>query len=227
MNMEIESDKKWKLSKTAYLKGRQCLKALYLHKQREFSKPDRPLNKPEQKGKSFEAHIHKVLFAGGINIADELQNNFKAYPDRTKELLDSHGEITLFEAGIVSSDAFIMVDVMIKNLNGQIEIYEIKNQSKLKSHTLWDAAFQYYVAKKHFGEQLVKFKIILRDRNNDYKILDIEDQITKRLSQVEAEIHQFKKMLRSEEEPQLAMGKQCDLPYACKYKTYCLANNLI
>ena len=91
------------LSKSKYIRGLQCDRALWL----DVFNPRLARYTAEQMrrfdlGREFE-YAFKDTFPGGIDISAELKRNVDAYPERTAQLLDG-GEVDLFEAGFLYDD---------------------------------------------------------------------------------------------------------------------------
>jgi len=213
----------WLLSKTSFIKGQQCIKSLYLHRYKRELKADPSELQSHifKKGKSFEAQVRKALFPKGMDISQQLGTQIALYEVRTQELMSQNERCTLFEAGIISNQVLVLVDVLQKNQDGTISIFEIKNSTHLKSIAIWDASLQYYVCRAVFGDRLNGFNIVLKGKNNTPKVFEISNQLEKRQSQIQANLERFKEVLKEEQEPQMAMGKHCRIPFPCEYRNYC------
>ena len=128
------------LSKSKYIRGLQCDRALWL----DVFNPRIARYSAEQmrrfdRGREFE-YAFKNTFPNGIDISTELKRNVDAYPERTAQLLDgtdlspstSHlSPLTLFEAGFLYDDVLVLADVVHKNTDGTLDIYEVKSGNAL------------------------------------------------------------------------------------------------
>ena len=76
------------LSKSKYIRGLQCDRALWLdvHNPR-LAKYTREQMQRFDRGREFE-YAFKATFPDGIDISAELKRNVDAYPERTAQLLD-------------------------------------------------------------------------------------------------------------------------------------------
>lgn len=210
------------LSKTSFLHGKRCLKALYLHHNHRVAPRDTERGIAAHKGKRFESRVHRALFRDGVNLKEQLGNSYKLYPEYTNDLLKSNDVITLFEAGISHSRQFALLDVLCKDEQGLISIFEIKKSRHLKNGALWDATFQYSIAKKVFGDRLKEFNLILEGRNQDFKIMKVQDQLEKKLDEVQKKVNEYLSLIDQAIEPSIKMGKQCESPYSCKFSSVCI-----
>jgi hypothetical protein len=221
--MEVMESKPFKLSKTTFLKGKQCEKQLYLNK---FNKgaatpPDKALLGLFKMGRSFESKFRNEKFPNGINIKDDLGNNIRHYASHTSNLLKSNEEITLFEAGFVFNDVLVLVDIVHKNKDGSIDLYEIKNNRELSKVILWDLAVQYYVCNQIFGPKINTFNAVFNKGLNVSQIRNLKKKLSKLEGEVKKDVKRFKEVLQRKTVPEISMGKQCDSFYTCEFKAHC------
>jgi hypothetical protein len=142
------------LSKSKYIRGLQCDRALWL----DVFNPRLARYTAEQmrrfdRGRDFE-YAFKSTFPDGIDLSAELKRNVDAYPARTAQYLDgtdqspfnSHlSTLTLFEAGFLYDDVLVLADVVHRNPDGSLDIYEVKSGNVLSETYKRDAALQHYV----------------------------------------------------------------------------------
>lgn len=213
----------WQLSKTSFVKGSQCLKYLYLDKHKKTEKTAFSKDKLElfKRGHTFEETVRETQFPGGINIKEKL-GNFGYFNSYTKHLLNSQDEIVLYEATLIEHQVLVMCDVLVKHVNGLIDIYEIKLNSELNEAILNDLTIQYVVCEKRFGENLNSFNVIMRsDKDGEqWVIKDLKSDLINQSKVTINKIDLFLKTLHSEE-PKVTMGKQCNKPYKCEFIQYC------
>ena len=137
--------KKYRLTKSKFILGQQCIKALYL----DVYNPRLAYYPPEtlarfHKGREFEQCV-KNTFIGGVDISKALGNNINKYPELTASLLEQHEEITLFEAGFVHNEVLVLADVVRKSADGTVSVFEIKNSDSVKDVFKRDVCIQHYV----------------------------------------------------------------------------------
>lgn len=209
------------LSKSTYLKAKQCEKMLYLNKYNK--KESQAFTKQVQvslaHGKKFE-NSFRSKFDEAINLPDILGNLFHTYAGFTKELLGTKTPKNIFEAGLVYNDVLILIDVLQQNENGSFTVYEVKNMSKIKPVVMWDLALQYYVCKNTL-ENIESFNVVLRTKNGKLRITDMSKLLEEKLVEVAQEVTHFKTILNRESAPEVKIGSQCFKPYKCPFFDYC------
>jgi len=212
----------WRLTKTSFVKGSQCLKYLYLDKHKKHEKT--PFSKEKLKlfkqGHNFEETVRINEFPGGINIKDTV-GDFRYFNSYTKHLLNTKQQ-TLYEATIIEKGVLVMCDILVQNTNGLIDVYEIKLNSKLNEAILNDLAIQYSICKKRFGDKLNSFNVITRsgDEGKRWKIENLKDKLEDSLEVTSNKINLFFSTLNSSE-PKISMGAHCNKPYDCEFIRYC------
>lgn len=214
------------LSKSKYIRGLQCDRALWL----DVFNPRLARYTAEQmqrfdRGRDFE-YAFKSTFPEGIELNAELKRNVDAYPARTAQLLDSTDQspsishlspLTLFEAGFQYDDVLVLADVVRRNADGTLDVFEVKSGTELSDTYRRDAAVQYYVishCRKVHG-----FSIVYNG-SNGFSVIDLTEELATQQGVVEKNISAMKEVLRHGE-PDTPMGAHCLSPYACPYQHYC------
>ncbi|WP_338769320.1 hypothetical protein WAF17_09600 [Bernardetia sp. ABR2-2B] len=219
----------WNLSKSSFVKGKQCIKYLYLdkHKKKERTPHSRKTLALFKKGHQFEDLFREQNFEDGINIKENLGFNFSYFPSYTDFLLSTNETITLFEATFIESDVFVMCDVVDKIGENLYNFYEIKSHIYMQDVIWNDLAIQYFICKQKFGEKAINtFNVVLRDENNEGNVIDVKDELEGRIGNMNSLIQNFKKILKSEE-PKVEMGEHCLSPYKCDFMAYCQKSKTI
>lgn len=213
----------WKLSKSSFVRGKQCDKSLFLDK---FNKMDRNPISPEtqaifNRGHEFEDFVRENRFPGGTNVKEKV-GNFFYFNSYTKYLTEESTTNVIYEASIIEDEVLVMCDILVKNEDGKIDVFEIKLNTEINDAIKSDLAIQYTICKKRFGEQLNSFNLILRsnDKDQPYKIIDVTEDVSKLTLEVETQIAHFKNVLTNQE-PTISMGSHCAKPYACDFTNYC------
>jgi len=152
-----------KQSKSAFIRGLQCRKSLYLKK----FKPELEdaISNDQQSlfdsGHEFGSLATK-LFPGGVDLSKYIPRFMGKVFKETKILIGKHD--TIYEAGFTVSNLLCFSDIVIA-LNTGLKIYEVKNSKEVKDVHLWDAAFQYLVI-SNSGYEIEDISII--HLNNDW-----------------------------------------------------------
>jgi hypothetical protein len=216
------------LSKSRYLKGLKCTKALWLNK--------------FKKEAAFYPETTLQVFAQG-NIAGELAQEYfpggqlalvSDYPDskaiaRTKALI-AEGETTIYEATFAAHDTLVAVDIL-HQIDGKWHAFEVKSTNSIKETHVQDAAIQYYVMTQA-GITIEDISIMYFDRTyvrqgdiepkGLFTYQSVKDQIGKYLVDIPTNIEAFLDVYK-QDEPVVPMGKQCNDPYGCEFAQYCSA----
>lgn len=222
------------LSKSKYIRGLQCDRALWLdvHKPRLARYTAEQMRRFER-GREFE-YAFKSQFPDAVDLSVELKRNVDAYPGRTAQLLDHADAIDLFEAGFLYDDVLVLADVVHQNPDGTLDIYEVKSGATLSETYRCDAALQHYVI-AHCRE-VRRFSLVYRNpgypenpespENPEhpefpYSIEDITDYVQSRQSEIARNIAVMKQIVLASSEPDTPTGQHCLEPYACPYRHYC------
>lgn len=206
-------------SKTAYIKGVQCPKQLYLYKY--HYKLQDPLS-PEtlakfRGGHDFEDAYRAISFPFAVDI-EKIAKNRNDYANLTQKALQKQ-VADIFEATFVHQEVLVMNDVLSRS-SGKWEIQEIKNSTELKSTHIQDIALQYFVTKGVLRQEL-DAKLVLNDGENGYKIIDVTAEVKELQADITANIERFKNVLGQSEVPKVNIGQHCEDPYKCSFWGYC------
>ena len=215
------------LSKSLFIKGLQCYKALFLNKY----KPELKDDTSDSQEAIFEGGrkigiLAWQLFSRGVEIPYEglsHQEQLDLTQNKIKE-----GQKTIYEAAFSYDGVFVKVDILNKGKTGW-NIYEVKASTKVEDVHLNDVAVQYYVVS---GTGLPVSNAYLVHINNKYvRKGDIEveklfnkkeltDDVKEKQPWVKKEIKAQKQMLQGKE-PDIDIGPYCDKPYSCDFHGHC------
>ena len=218
------------LSKSLYMTGLQCHKALWLHKHRSELKDE---VSPEQ----------QAMFASGAEVGRYAQELFPGgvlvpYGDlshsqqlaMTQNAI-SNGAPTIYEGAFSHNGVFIKADIFHLGPDGW-ELYEVKSSASPKEHCPDDIAIQHYVI---FGTGLHLAKAYLVHINTSYvrqgpidvrqlfTIVDLTDKIWEMQSDVVAKLSAMRAMLQNNM-PATDISPNCDDPYTCAFHGHCWAH---
>lgn len=213
----------WKLTKTSFVKGSQCLKYIFLDKHKKHEKT--PISKEKQalfnRGHDFEENVRKKGFPNGINVKEDVAN-FAYFNSYTRYLIKTNQQNVIYEATIIEDDVLVMCDVLKIDNNGLIDIYEIKLNTELNEAIINDLSIQYLICKKRFGDKLNTFNVIMRkdEIGENWIIQNLKSDLETRQNETNNKIQIFKKTLQSIE-PVISMGEHCNTPYECEFIDYC------
>ena len=214
------------LSKSQYVKGLQCHKALWLYKhKREVMTPTSPRQEFIFAGGHRIGKLAQDLFPGGTEIEHD-PKNFDGMIEKTRALIDQ-GANVIYEATFKSRNVLIRADILVRNGDAW-DLYEVKASTSVKPQHKPDAAIQWYVIQDH----LTLGKAHIVHVNRDYvfngeldvtqllAIEDITDEVLELQPGLDINLESMSDML-SRGEPDIPIGLQCDDPYECDFKAYC------
>ena len=220
------------LSKSKYIRGLQCERALWL----DVHEPRLARYTAEQmrrfdRGRDFE-YAFKSRFPDGIDLSAELGRNVDLYPARTAELLDlrpcSAAKTVLFEAGFQYDDVLVLADVVCQREDGSLDIYEVKSGTTLSDTYRRDAALQHYVISH--CRRVNSFSIVYNGldgvngangQDGFFAIVDLTAELAAEGDRIAANIAEMKTIVRATAEPDTPTGQHCLTPYACPYQHHC------
>jgi len=218
-----------RLSKSTFLKGHQCQKALYLLKYRPELVPEvtKQLQAIFDQGTDVGV-LAQQLFPGGTDAGIYIPENFGASLKLTKDLI-ARGKKVIYEAGFSAKRMHCFVDILVKEGDAW-HAYEVKSTTGVKEVHHWDAAFQYYVLTQA-GVEVSGFSMIVL--NTDYerigeldirqlfKIEPVLDKILPMQAEIERQVGESLKMLDAGIEPEVDIGTHCHEPYECEFIEHC------
>ncbi len=221
------------LSKSQYIRGRQCLKSLWLYKNR----PELRTVSDDAQASLFNTGISigelaRDLFSSGVEITFN-PDDFNGMIEKTKELMDNDTKV-IYEATFREDGIFAMADILVRNGEAW-DMYEVKGSTSarddkgiVKNHYLQDASIQWYALAKCI--RLNKAYIVHIDnsytRNGAleieklFAIDDITVEVKEELENIEEELANMEQVL-SEDLPDIDIGKHCDNPYSCDFSSHC------
>lgn len=214
------------LSKSRYIRGINCHKALWLSKhKKELQVFSNATMAVFARGTSV-GELATQYFPGGVMAVTGDYPNAEA-AKYTQELI-AQGVETIYEATFIYDNTLVAVDVLNKE-NGKWHIYEVKSTNSAKDVHVPDIAVQYYVltgcglsisdaSVMHFDKNYVRrghvnVKELFKATSLFNDILPLQDDIKNN-------IPVLLKVLESDE-PIVEMGGHCTSPYECGFIKYC------
>ncbi len=223
------------ISKSQYVKGLQCPKALWLYRHRKDLAPEIT---PEQQALFDTGHAIGQLAMQYFDRGVEVDNPYwdvEGAEDKTKHLVDN-GEDIIFEATAIHpiDGCYSRIDIL-KRVDGSDEwdLIEVKSSTQVKDYHIDDMSFQYHV---FYGAGYKIRRCYMMVLDNSYvrqgeiepsKLLRLEDisaEVFSKQNEVEAVAGQLGHILSRKEQPEVSIGAKCFAPFECDYKPYCWAN---
>jgi hypothetical protein len=221
--------KKHLLSKSSFLKGKQCVKQLYLYANRpDLKDPVSPMQQAIFKRGTNIGILAHELFPGGVDVKPDSFSHYEKSLGQTQSMININMDI-IYEAAFLFDEVIVFSDIVV-NDGGKWKFYEVKSSTSVSDTNITDAAVQYYVA-NNAGVEISDFSIIYI--NNEYvrkgklyidELFTIEsvfDLVMSEKRGIPGEVSRFKNLLKEKEEPDVKIGEQCTNPYKCDFYGYC------
>ncbi len=217
------------ISKSAFIRGRQCLKSLYLSKRHpELQDPvPEALQATFDRGHSV-GELAQQLFPGGVLAAYDLPEGFIRSMYRTKNLIEQ-GHHVIYEAGFMVNGTHCFVDILVKD-GEKWKLFEVKSSTKVSEVYLFDAAFQHFVvtaAGLHVSEVCIIHinNRYVRQGDLDIRSLFTVQAVTDEAGALQGEVRMLLESewaaLQGRSVPDIPIGMQCFDPYACDFMGHC------
>ncbi|TSA09511.1 MAG: DUF2779 domain-containing protein [Deltaproteobacteria bacterium] len=215
------------LSKSLFMKGLQCYKALYLHKfhpelRDEVSEAQEARF---QSGREVGTYARQ-LFPGGFEVSYE-DLSMEEQLNLTGEKIKGGARI-LYEPAFSYDNVFVKADILRKARQGW-ELYEVKGSTGRKDVYLDDVAVQYYVL-KGAGIRISKASVVFLnkqyvrnsaiDPSKLFVIDDVTNTVRDKQRFVADEIASMRKAL-GKRVPDIDIGERCTKPYDCAFYGHC------
>lgn len=217
------------LSKSTFIKGVQCEKALYLHKFNseladEISQQQEAVF---QTGTNV-GILAQELFPGGIDASPKDYTKYFESFKYTQQLIDEGVEI-IYEAGFCFDYVMCFIDILVKE-NGKWHAYEVKSSTKVSTTYIIDASLQYYIMKNsgldisdisimHINNNYIRNGEI--DLNQLFNSVSVIDQVQNNNDYVKNKLITLHDTLAKNSVPNIDIGEHCSDPYDCNFKGYC------
>lgn len=221
------------LSKSTYIKGLQCEKALYLTKKHPYLRDRLSIEQRAkfQRGTEVGILAHQY-FPGGVNMAPNSPTQFPKKVQETMRNLGDPAIQAMYEAVFQYNDTLVMVDLLVRD-GAQWRAFEVKSSLKLSPTYYNDAALQYYVL-HGCGVPLSDFQLMhvnpdyVRQGEIDVKqlfsLVSVLEFAKEQEPVIAANVDRLKNVVALPHAPQVAVGPHCREPYPCDFLGHCWKN---
>ncbi|MBN2746471.1 MAG: hypothetical protein JXR34_07070 [Bacteroidales bacterium] len=217
------------LSKSTFIKGEQCLKALYLYKNNYSLRDKMPAERVAVFNRgSRVGEIAQGLFPKGINCKIGGPRQYNKAVEKTLECIHSQEKV-LYEAAFIAENTIIYLDILTFE-NEKWHAYEVKSSSKISETYILDAALQYYIIRQS-GLEIADFQLIYIDENyvrgeqleveKLFQIQDVTEHVQHLYGVIGDKIQQQLNALSKSIMPETPIGIHCRTPYDCDFQGYC------
>ena len=214
------------LSKSKYTQGIVCEKYLWLSCYKKEEAEDMDNEAVFENGNKV-GELARGLFGDYILINHD--DGYQQMIENTALELKNKPNI-ICEASFSYDGNYCAVDIL-KNDKDGVEIYEVKSSTNIKDIYIDDISYQTWVVKK-CGLKVKKCFIVYvnsnyikngkLDKNEYFNIEDVTNELN--LNEIESRINELKKVINSEEEPNIDLSMACHDPYECPFFKYCTRN---
>ncbi len=219
----------YQLSKSSYIRGLQCTKALFLFRHYPHLRDPIPPSRKATFNRGQDVGVlARQLFPGGVDAMAKPATRSTDAVERTKVLM-AEGVEVIYEAGFIYDDVLVLVDILVRDGAGW-KAYEVKSSLRLSPAYFNDAALQYYVLK---GAGVALTDFYLTHIHGDYvrvgalniqqlfKHVSIVKTATEQTELIAKRIADLKHVLVATQTPDVRIGEHCFYPYECDFKSQC------
>ena len=221
------------LSKSTYIKGLQCEKALYMTKKHPYLRDRLSIEQRAkfQRGTDVGILAHQY-FPGGVNMSPNSPSQFPKKVVETMQNLDNPMVNVMYEAVFQYNDTLVMVDLLVRD-GAQWKAIEVKSSLRLSPTYYNDAALQYYVL-HGCGVPLSDFQLMhlnpdfVKDGPIDVKqlfcLVSVMDYAKEQEHIIAENVERLKRVVALPHAPAVAIGPHCREPYTCDFLGHCWKN---
>lgn len=217
------------LSKSTFIKGMQCHKALYLNKYHKELKEEISSQQEAVFSQGTKVgELAQQLFPGGVDCTPESYFNFQEAVIRTMKEIEKGTKI-IYEAAFQFNGVLAVLDILVKDKSGW-KAYEVKSSTGITETYELDATIQYY-AITNSGVDLKDISIIYInneyiksgpiDINQLFKIESVKENVIQLLPGIPNQVEELKKVLTQKDIPTVDIGPHCGSPYPCDFAGHC------
>jgi len=224
-----------RLSKSAFMRGRQCPKSLWLY--RHSPKLQDAVSAAQEAIFAQGTSVGRFawgLFPGGIDLSPEYVDGIPRFAgalERTAEAVRSGADV-LYEAAFVHKGVLAAVDILVRD-GGRWRAYEVKSGASVKETYAEDAALQHWVLRGagldltdvsvvHIDTSYVRSGAI--DPRGLFAVASVHDFARDRSEAIGAEVARLEAVLAMDAVPDVAIGPHCSAPYPCSFHGHCWAH---
>lgn len=218
------------LSKSTYIKGEQCPKALYMYKKHPYLRDKLSIEQRAKFKRGTDVGVlARTYFAGGVNMTPTNPNLFGKMFEQTMQNLNDPNINVMYEAIFIYNDTLIMLDILVRD-GDKWRAIEVKSSLSLSETYYKDAALQYYVLNgcnvpisdmqlMYINENYVKNGDI--DLNNLFVFKSVKEYAEQQLEVIDKKVNEFKNVVNLSNAPKVNIGVQCFKPYKCDFVGHC------
>ena len=218
------------LSKSTYIKGLQCEKALYMTKKHPYLRDKLSVEQRAKFQRGTDVGIlAQQCFPGGVNMSPNSPTQFPKRVQESMANLHNSDINVMYEAVFQFNDTLVMLDILVRD-GQQWKAIEVKSSLKLSPTYYHDAALQHYVLHgcgvplsdfqlMHLNPDYVKEGPI--DVHQLFHTVSVLDYVKEQEANVAANVERLKNVIAQPHSPLVKIGSQCHEPYPCDFLGHC------
>lgn len=228
---ENEETKNHLLTKSCYVTGTRCAKALFLQKKTpELSKTESSQDRKAKREGAQVGAFARLQFPGGVLI-DTLDTHQAL--NETRQAIEK-GALTLYEAAFMAQGVLIRTDILTRSsINSPWHLYEVKAttfrsvDAPSKKEFSRDLAIQTWVLQQCKIDlngiflMHLNHECIFPEMHNLFKAIDYASEVNPILEDIEGDIQRLQNVLLSKQHPNIGIGQQCEKPRECQFSALC------
>jgi len=175
--------------------------------------------------------VARRRYPNGVRIEEDPRYHDRAVAE-TRAALEDPRVDAIYEAAFISSDIRVRVDILAR-ANGAWDLVEVKSSTGFKEEYLLDLATQVHVVEGS-GVRVARAMLLHvnsrylwpggpYDVNSLFSLLDLSREARAQVPRLLDRVAKMRDVLRSLEQPDVAIGPQCRKPYRCPYYGHCHA----
>lgn len=221
------------LSKSSFVKGHQCVKALYLHKYHkehnvEVEEPSASLQAIFLQG-HIVGELAQERHPGGFNALPNGHLGIAKGIEDTKKWMADPNVKVIYEACVTYQGVFAALDILVRDRDCW-KIYEVKSSTKVKHPYPLDAGLQLWIMTK-LGFKVsdifithIDASYVRNEKLNVQKLFSDSTVLIEAKSyqnEIGEKVKSFKEALSKKDMPKVQIGDHCSKPYSCDFKNHC------
>jgi len=217
------------LSKSTFIRGIKCHKALYLNKHRKDLRDE--ISAQQQAIFTQGTNVGELacnLFPGGVDCTPDSFYDFEAAVEKTSQEIKKGTKI-IYEAAFQFNGVLAALDILVKHDDGW-RAYEVKSSTGVSETYELDATIQYY-AITNSGIDLKDISIVHIDNtyvldgeldvHQFFATVSVKERVLELLPGIPNQVAALKKVLKQDEVPEVEIGPHCNSPYGCDFAGHC------
>lgn len=217
------------LSKSTYIRGRQCPKALWLYKhRRDLMAPVDAATQAIFDTGTVVGELAQQLYPGGVDCTPATPYDFAPAIAATQAAIE-RGEGVIYEAAFLHDGVLAALDILVRDGTGW-RAYEVKSSGSAKEYQVHDAALQAHVIEGS-GLRLLDVSIVHMDTSyvrrgalevdKLFAITSVKREVDREREAVPARIAELKRVVQQTEVPVMDIGPHCSSPFDCDFRHHC------